>query len=128
MKHLRAVTEPNEKTSVKDIPAKAPASPQKNESLWRRAGGGLEGEKPFLRKVLPPPRALAQPFPSKHRHRAAGHEDMVGGLIPFDVELTAKRTLRSVLPINTAATTDAHAPVPQARVSPAPRSQTRIFK
>ena len=37
-------------------------------------------------------------------------------------------TLRSVLPVNTAATTDAHAPVPQARVSPAPRSQTRIFK
>ena len=31
------------------------------------------------------------------------------------------RTLRSVLPVNTAATTDAHAPVPQARVSPAPR-------
>ena len=35
--------------------------------------------------------------------------------------------LRSVRPSSTPATTVAHAPVPQARVAPAPRSQTAIF-
>ena len=54
---------------------------------------------------------------------------MVGGLIPFDVELTAKE-LHAHLALGIAGQYggDAHAPVPQARVSPAPRSQTRIFK